>query len=434
MYKQFKLRDGLTLITAPVKGTKTVTVLVIVGTGSKYEDRKNNGISHFLEHMFFKGTKKRPTTLAISGELDAVGAEFNAFTSKEYTGYYVKADAAKTELALDVVSDILTNSKFDSEEIEREKGVIVEEINMYQDNPMMFIEDVFESLLYGDTPAGRDTAGTKENVKQFRRDTFLSYFNAQYQAKNTIVCLAGNMNDAVTKKVEKYFSKFSDSHRAADFQEKRAVRVAQTAPAVKLHFKKTDQAHLSLGVHTYRYGDKREAAARLLAIILGGSMSSRLFTEVRERRGLAYYVRTQNEPYTDVGYLTTQAGVQLDKIEEAIEVILSEYAKLKKELVSGAELKRVKDLVKGRVTIQLEASDDVAEWYGRQAVLKLTQQREKIDGDQIITPEEYFRKISRVTAAEIRAVAREIFVPEKLNLAVIGPFKDNQKFMKLLKF
>jgi predicted Zn-dependent peptidase len=446
MYKLSKLRNGLTLITSPVKGTKTMTVLVIVGTGSKYETRDNNGISHFLEHMFFKGTAKRPTTLAISGELDSVGAEFNAFTSKEYTGYYVKADAGKADLALDVVSDILLNSKFDADEIEREKGVITEEINMYYDNPMMYIEDLFEQVLYGDTPAGWDTAGTKENVARFKRADFLDYFNSQYQPLNSIICLSGHIDAAMIKKIERHFAEFAAKHKQKDFQAKPAVKTAQSGPAIKVFYKDTDQAHLSLGVHAYPYAHKDELSAKLLGIILGGSMSSRLFTEVRERRGLAYYVRTHSEPYTDAGYVTTQAGVRVDKIEEVIKVILAEYSKLTRELVPAEELRRVKDLIKGRIVIQLEASDDVAEWYGRQAVLKLTQaregekgaKREKMGrkggrGGEIITPEEFFRQVEKVKAEDIRKVAREIFVTSKLNLAMIGPFRDEKKFSDLLK-
>lgn len=444
MFKSIKLKNGLTLITAPVKGTKTVTVLVIVGTGSKYETSRNNGISHFLEHMLFKGTEKRPNTLAISGELDAVGAEFNAFTSKEYTGYYVKVAAAKTELALDVVSDILLNSRFDAREIERERGVIIEEINMKQDNPMNYIDDLFEQLLYGNCPAGWDIVGSKKNISAISRQDFIDYFSQQYQAQNTTICFAGSIDTAQRKKIERYFQGFAAKHRFKNFHDKLSVKVKQNQPKIKVHYKETDQAHFYLGVHAYPYGHKKEMAARLLGIILGGSMSSRLFTEVRERHGLAYYVRAHHESYSDSGYLAAQAGVAITKIDEAIKVILAEFKKLKMILVPEEELRRVKDLIKGRATIQLEASDDVAEWYGRQAVLKLTQMREgnpprpagtpPKEGNKIITPEEFFKLVEKVRAEDIMEVAREIFVTEKLNLAVIGPYKDGRSFEKLLIF
>ena len=432
MYKQTTLNNGLTLITAPVKGTKTVTILVTVGTGAKYEDRRLNGISHFLEHMFFKGTKKRPTPFAVASGADAIGGEFNAFTSKESTSYYMKVDAAKTEQAVEMLADMLTNSLFNAAELEREKGVIMEEINMYYDNPMMHIEDVFEDLMYGDTPAGWSTAGKKEVVAKFTRKDFVDYYSSQYQLKNTLVIAAGDINSKTTKLIEKYFTDFSRSHNFGVFKEKERVALKQHQPRLKMEFKQTDQAHLSLGVHSYPYGHKKEAALKILGIILGGSMSARLFMELREKRGLAYYVRTESEPYSDCGYLTSRAGVPVARTEEAIKVILDEYGKLKKALVPKDELQRVKDMIRGKITIQLEASDDVANWYSRQAVLDLTQARAGAKGAGIETPEQFFREIDKVTPAEIRAVAREIFVPENLNLAIIGPFKDENSFRKLL--
>jgi len=435
MFNLRKLKNGLTLVTAPIEGTKTITALVMVGTGSRYEEKQLTGISHFLEHMFFKGTKKRPTTKILSSEMDSTGGDFNAFTSKEATGFWMKVDASKTETALDIVSDMLLNSKFDKAEIEREKGVIIEEINMYADNPMMYIEDVFEECLYGDTPAGRDTSGTKEAVSKFKREDFIRYFTGQYKPENSVICLAGDIKPGTIKKVEKYFTDFAVKHERASFKEKEIVTPNQTAPALKINYKKTDQAHLSLGVHTYPHGHPDEMTLKLLSIILGGSMSSRLFIELRERRGLAYYIRTSVESYSDSGYLSTQAGVKMEKIDEAIKVILKEYKKIRDELVMPTELQRVKDLIKGKIVIQLESSDDVAEWYGRQVAMMLTQSRSKKQGrETIYSPEEFIKKINKVTAKDIKRVANEIFKNNNLNLAVIGPYKDENKFKKLLKF
>lgn len=444
MFKLTTLNNGLSVIAAPMKGTKTATVLVMVGTGSKYESKNESGLSHFLEHMFFKGTKKRPTTLALSSELDAIGAEFNAFTGKEYTGYWVKADAAKLPLALDVVCDMLTHAKLQAAQIEREKGVIIEEINMYRDNPIMLIEDVFEQRLYGDTPAGRDTIGTKENIRRFKRADFTAYLNRQYGLNNTTVILAGNIgapgNPASMKEagllVRKYFRSSALAGRGRDFRDKEPVKEAQTAPACLLHYKKTDQAHLCLGVRAYGYADKKRAALKLLSLILGGSMSSRLFIGLRERLGLAYYVRTDTESYTDAGYLATRAGVPVDKLEQAIGVILREYRALKNRSVSPAELRRAKDMLFGRMAIQFEASDSLANWYGRQAALLGAVMRVRPEARKelkIQTPEDYRRELKRVTAADIRSVAREIFKNEKLNLAVIGPYRDGRELEKLLK-
>jgi predicted Zn-dependent peptidase len=403
-------------------GTKTATVLVMVRTGSKYENKNNSGISHFLEHMFFKGTEKRPDALAISSELDGIGAEFNAFTGKEYTGYWVKAGADRIELAMDVVSDMLLNSKLNEKEIEREKGVIIEELNMYRDDPAMYIEDLFEELLYGNQPAGRDTIGTKENILKFKRRDFTDYLASQYGAQNTFVCVAGNLNktDKSDYLAEKYFSKLKPSK----FQDKKPAREKQSKPEIKLHYKKTDQAHLSLGARAFPIGHKDEHALKAAAILLGGSMSSRLFIELRERRGLAYSVKTQAEFYTDSGYLTTEAGVPIGKLSEAVKIILNEYKKLANQPVDKKELERTKNLIRGRAAIQLESSDNVASWYGKHMILR----------DKILTPEEFLKAMDKVSAEDIKRVARDIFINKGLNLAVIGPLREGEKFEKLLQF
>lgn len=418
MYKQTKLNNGLKVLTTPIKGTKTVTVLVLFKTGSKYENKENNGISHFLEHMFFKGTTNRPNTLDIAGELDSIGGEYNAFTGKEYTGYLMKVATDKVETALDVMNDILKNSKFEAEEIERERGVIIEEINMYHDNPMMYIEDIFEQCLYGDTPAGWEISGPKENVRKFQREDFLDYFNSQYGANNALVCAAGALPENMRDLLNKYFNNFQGS----DYHGKGKIVEEQSSPQVKLHKKDTDQVNLSLGVRAYPAGDKNEAILKLMAVILGGSMSSRLFTQLRERQGLAYYVRTQSETYSDSGYLTTSAGVPQGMEGRAIGIILNEYKRLKEEKVDEKELKRNKDMIKGRTTIKLEASENVAEWFADSWVLR----------DKVLTPEEFLSKIEEVTAEDIQRVAQDIFTPHKLNLAVIGPFEEEEGFKKYL--
>ncbi|MFH0955807.1 MAG: pitrilysin family protein [Candidatus Falkowbacteria bacterium] len=424
MYETKTLDSSLEIITTPISGTKTITVLVIVATGSRFENKDNSGISHFLEHMFFKGTKKRPTTLAISSELDRVGGEFNAFTGKEYTGYFVKVEASQLELALDVLSDILLNSKFDATEIDREKGVIIEELNMYLDNPVVYIEDLFEQCLYGDTPAGRDTIGTKKTILKFNRKKVLDYVGSQYSSNKTIVSLAGSFNSKAVKLINKYFNNFSKKN----YRDKLKTNNEQDRPELNLFYKKTDQAHLSLGVRAYAFADRDEMTAKIISIILGGTMSSRLFTELRERRGLAYYVRTHNEPYTDSGYLTTQAGVPIEKLAEAIKIILGEYKKITEKLVSAEELSRVKQCLVGRTAINLESSDSLANWYARQAIL--FKEQNKTGG--ILTPKNYYAQIKKISALDIRRVAKEIFVKQKLNLAAIGPYKDKGEFEKML--
>ncbi|MDP3837141.1 MAG: pitrilysin family protein [bacterium] len=420
-HKKIVLSNKMPLIIAPVVGAKTVTALVMVKTGSKYETAKESGLSHFLEHIFFKGTERRPSTLIISAELDVLGGEYNAFTSKEYTGYYVKVAAGKLGKALDILGDMLTGSKFEAVEIEREKGVIIEELNMYEDNPLMHVEDVLESCLYGDTPAGRDTIGTKETIKSFKRADFLRYFKRQYGANSMTVVLCGAISVADRVAASRIFGSFPKN----SWQDKQKVKEKQLHPAVKTVFKNTDQINMALAVRTYPLGHKDELVMKLLSVILGGSMSSRLFISLRERSGLAYYVRTHSEHYTDSGYLSAQAGVPKDKAEAAIKIILEEYKRISNEVVPAAELSRAKDLVSGRLLMQLEASDEIANWYGLQAVTR----------NKLTDPEEIEKKLRKVTSADILRVAKSIMKQNNLNLALIGPVKKSSDagLLKLLK-
>ena len=419
MYQHNKLDSGLNLVTVPMKGTRTVTVLVLVGAGSKYETKQNNGISHFLEHMFFKGTKNRPNTMDIATELDGVGASYNAFTDKECTGYWVKLDATQKKLGLDVVSDMLLNSKFAQEEIDRERGVITEEINMYHDNPLMYIDDVFEECLYGDTPAGWEIIGPKKNIKKFQRKDFLDYFKKQYGAENTVVCIAGNVDSEDSKKVvEDYFKKI----RQTQPRKKQPVQDKQSSPQIKLKYKDTDQVSLALGVRAYPVDHEDEFTAKMISTVLGGSMSSRLFTQLRERGGLAYYVRTFYEAYSDSGYIATQAGVPKNKLDRSIDIILKEYQRIKDEGLDEKELQRTKDLIRGRMVLQLEGSDNVANWYARQATFR----------KDIFTLKKFLDKIDKVTAEDVKRVGEDIFQNKGLNLALIGPFKEKAGFKKKL--
>lgn len=433
MYKIATFKNGLKVLTAPIAAAKTTTVLVAIGTGSKYENRENNGVSHFLEHMFFKGTKHFPTPLSLASAMDVTGGEYNAFTGKEMTAYYMKVDSKKAERALELISEMLVHSKFAEAEFNRERGVIIEEINMYEDNPMMYVEDLFEQCLYGDTPAGWDTAGDKENIKKMTRKDLVDYFNNQYQLHNTLICVAGAMPTGLENKINKYFGEYAKTKAPINFIDKQAVFVEQDKSVVKLKFKKTDQAHLSIGVPTFATGDKRETTLKLISIILGGSMSSRLFTELREKRGMAYYVHTQAEGYTDCGYLTTQAGVPVDKVDEAIKCVLAEYKKISTVLVKADELSRVKEMLTGKIVMKLEGSDDVANWYARQAILSITQEREQGKGKAIIEPKTFLAQVNKITPQDILNVAKELFRDEKLNLAIIGPYEDEKKFEKLLK-
>lgn len=418
-YKIKKISQKTPLYTILMPETKTATILFMFKTGSRYENRKNSGISHFLEHMFFKGTKNRPDTATISGELDSLGSEFNAFTSKEYTGYYVKVSSLKFKSAFKILGDMLLNSIFSEEEIEREKGVIIEELNMYEDNPLMHVEDVFESCLYGDTPAGWDTIGTKETIKSFKREDFINYFESQYGLNSLSLVLAGKFSDSDIKLAESILLKFKNN----SWKNKEKVLENQKKPAIKAVYKNVDQVALSLGVRTFPSGHPLEIKTKLLSIILGGAMSSRLFIKLRERSGLAYYVKTLTEFHSDSGYLTTQAGVPIDKVSEAISIILQEYKNLGEDLVSEEELKKAKDIFRGRLALRLEASDDVANWYGHQAIFK----------EKLTSPKEFLAEIDKIKAVDLKRLASKIFVNEALNLALIGKVKEDN-FRKILKF
>lgn len=419
IYKKSILSNKVPLITIPIKGAKTTTALIMFKTGSKYETRETSGISHFLEHLFFKGTKRRPNTLVLSSEMDSLGGEYNAFTAKEYTGYWFKVANNKVGKALDIMGDMLFHSLFDPEEIEREKGVIIEELNMYEDNPRMHIEDVFEACLYGDTPAGWETIGTKKNIQRFKREDFIKYLEAQYGAKSVYIIIAGAVRPKDKKFAKKIFSEFKVNKRKSS----ELVVTKQKTPQLKIFPKKTDQVTLSLGVRTVSVGHPDEFILKLLAIILGGSMSSRLFINLRERNGLAYFVRTNTEFYSDSGYLTTQAGVPAPKVEEAIKIILAEYKKIAAEAVPIKELKRAKDLLQGRVLLQMEASDNLANWYAQQAIYR----------PSILTPGEMIKVIKKITPKQIQTVAHKIFVNQGLNLALIGKI-SKPKIKTIFKF
>jgi predicted Zn-dependent peptidase len=420
-YHTSKLKNGLRVITVPMKDNPTVTVLVMVETGSKYENKKNNGLSHFLEHMCFKGTLKRPSAHAISAELDGLGSQYNAFTGQEYTGYYAKSDAKHFKQVFDVVSDIYLNSTFPEAEMEKEKGVIVEEINMYEDMPHRHVQDLFMSLLYGDQPAGWNIAGTRENVRAMTRTDFVNYKAAHYVPKATVVVVAGKVNQ---KEVEKEVARVFGELKSGKKDTKLKVVEKQTKPQVLVQYKKTDQTHFVLGVRTFDMFNKTNPVLTVLSTILAGGMSSRLFIKLREEMGVAYYVRSYNDTYTDHGFLEISAGVSNDRVKEVVTEILKECKKLTTELVTPAELSKVKEYLTGNQKLELESSDAWASYYGSQ----------EIAHKKIKTPEEGEAGIRKVTAKQVRDMAQKIFTNANLNLAAIGPFEDKKEFEGILRF
>lgn len=407
------LSNGLRVILVDTKSFPTLTALVMVGAGSRYENEKNNGIAHFFEHMAFKGSKQFPNSYAISSAIEGIGGVFNAFTSKDHTGYWIKATNDHTTKLLDVLSDMLLQSLLDPEEIEREKGVIVEEINMYEDMPARKVGDIFEEVVYKGNPLGYDIAGTKETVTSFHRETFTSYMDALYAPSNATVVLAGGLQGKQEEYItylENKFGSWKDkvTPKPIPFQH------AQTKPEFYAKNKQTEQVHISIGYRAFSFSDKRKYALQLLAAILGGGMSSRLFMQVRERRGLCYYISTGRELYSDSGTIVTQAGIRNDKvkIQEAIHVIIDEHMKIAAGAITEKDLTDAKELVKGRFTLSLEDSMNIATLFGTKYVLE----------KEVADPTKVIQKIMEVQKDDIVTLAKELFISRNVNGALIGPF------------
>jgi predicted Zn-dependent peptidase len=416
-----RLKNGTRVIQVPSHDTQAVTVLVLFEVGSRYETLKLSGASHYVEHMMFKGTKRRPNTSMISRDLDSVGADYNAFTGKDYTGYYIRLAATHTELAVDMLHDMLFHSLYEKVECERERKVIIEEINMYEDNPIMAAEELLEELVYEGTPLGRNIAGTHATMNGISRKMLTDYRDEYYAPSRTVIAVAGKLNADVMKLLEKTFGTVRGPKKKARGYLKGRLRSG--GPKLALKFKETEQIQFTLGFPGYAYGHKKLPALSVLSTVLGGGMSSRLFTEVRERRGLAYSVRAGTSPYQDCGNFAIQAGLTKSKIEEGISTILKEVGDVVKSGVTVEELHRAKEYIKGKTVLGLEESSALAEFFAKQELLRR----------QMDTPEEKIARIMAVTREDIKAVAREVFQTAKLSAAIIGPYKDRKPFQKLLK-
>ncbi len=413
------LNSGLRVISKKLASTKAITVMILVGAGSRYERPENNGISHFLEHLFFKGADRYKNTREVSEAIDSVGGDFNAFTGKEYAGYYVKVAAENAHVATDVLSDMLINSQFAPEKIDQERGVILEEYNMYQDTPMYQIGWDFERLVFGDNPLGWDQVGTKELISSVQQNDFRSYFDKLYTPDNVVIVAAGNVeHDWITAEVERLF-RFKVAKKGLQFE---PFKDYSRESKVYLRNKKTEQAHVVIGYPAYSDQHENLYAAKLLAVILGGNMSSRMFLSVRESQGLAYYIHTTTDEYYDAGTLTTGAGVSVEKVDQAVKSILQEYAKAAKDGVTEQELAKAKSYLKGKIILRLEDGEEYAHLLGKYELLH----------NEIRTPEVVSRKIDQVSLEQVNAVARELFKPEELRMSVIGPYSDSKKFEDLL--
>lgn len=420
MFKIYTLPNGLRVILAPKHETNAVSLLVIAKVGSRSEVPAEQGIAHFLEHLMFKGTKRRPNTQIISQELDAIGADYNAYTAKDHTAYYIKASAAHLDLVADMLSDMLMASIFAPEELERERGTILEEINMYEDNPMAKVGDLFEEDMFGkNTSLGHHVIGTPKYIKAISQKQIVAYWKKHYQAVNMVVALSGKFNNAKALALLK--KKFGAIKRG---QLNRVKPVGKFGQSVKLvaHHKATNQGHLILGFPGISYTNKNREALSLLAIILGGNMSSRLFINVRERLGLCYFIRAGLETYEDAGAFVIQAGLDLTKVDKALEAISRELKDIKQNGVKADELNKAKQYVKGKTDLGLEESLDVASFFAKQALFY----------KKIQTPEQSLAKVMAVKINDIQRVANEILDRKKLHIATLAPFKDIKHFTKFV--
>ncbi len=417
------LPNGVRVIISPMSDAPTVTAAVYVATGSKNETKKLSGVSHFLEHLCFKGTKNRPQPVDISREMDELGALNNAYTDFECTSYYGKVAPRNLSKILEIIADLYLNPILPEVEVQKEKGVICDEINMRADMPKLRVEEDLMALLYGDQPAGRDIAGTKEGIMAMSRGEILAYRKSQYKARSTAVVIAGAIEpQKVFKMIEKLFAETP----AGVAQKRIKVKDAQKSPAIFIRQQKTEQTHLRLAVRSFPLNDSRNYALAILSTVLGMGMSSRLFVKVRENLGLGYYVFAHNDALTDHGFFSAGTGVSSARVFEVIPAIISELSELAKSLVPAKELQKAKEVLISRMYMGLEGTHEVADYLGRREIL----------GQELITPKELEKKLNQVSAEEIKKVARQIFIDKHLNLSLIGPYskKDEPKFKRLLTF
>ncbi len=413
--------NGVRLLTVPMRDNPTLTVMTLSTVGSNNEKRNEQGLAHFLEHMILKGSRKYPTAYDISSFFDALGVEFNAFTGAEFTGYYAKGHPKHFKAMLDVISDLYLRPGLRSEDLEKERGVIIEEINMYDDLPMAKAGEVLDQLMYGDQPAGRSILGTKDTIRAIDQTAMKRFHLKNYTAGNTIVVVSGKLpTGGVARPVEEIFGYLPQ----ATTRRRTRPKVIQKRPALKIESRSTDQAHLRFGFRAFEAKDRRLPALLVLNAILGGGASSRLFQKLREEMGVCYYVGSKVREHDTYGSLIISAGVDAGRALEVVKVITAELDRLRRQEVAKKELKKAKDYLTGRMLLELETSTGVADFYLDQEILK----------GNLETPDQWSKKIKAVTASDLKRVAGNIFSESKLNLAIVGKIKDEKSIKKALKF
>jgi predicted Zn-dependent peptidase len=422
--KRQTLSNGMSLVVAPQKGAQSMTLLVLVKVGSRYESAKLCGASHFIEHLMFKGTKRRPSTLMISKELDRYGAEYNAYTGKDLTGYFIKMDAEHTEKAVDLLHDMLFHSLFDAKELNRERQVILEEIKMYEDNPREHISDILEEHLFAGSSLGRNIAGTRQSLGAITRADLVGYRDAYYIPSRITVVIAGKIMPNAINLIKKTFGRVAQPTKSKDMPFACFEPPKTSKHALALKKKRTEQTQLALSFYGLPFGHKDKDAALLMSSILGGSMSSRLFIEIRERRGLCYAIGASHESLEDIGSFTISVGLDHTRVKEALKAVFDELNKVIQKNVRPEELARAKDHIRGRLALAFEDSAARAEWYGRQWLYER----------KLESPEIRVKQIQKITAGDIRRVAASILVPRRMVLAAIGPTAEAKTFSKLVSW
>ena len=420
LYKD-KIDNGIRVLTIPMMDVEIVTAFLFVNTGSNYEEKSLSGISHYLEHLFFKGSKKYKTPIEISSILDGVGAAYNAYTSEEITAFYVKLMKDDLDVALDVMSDFLKNPLFTETEIEREKNVILEELNMYYDMPQRRIYDVFKSTLYGDQPAGRDVGGVPETVNSITRDDVITYFERQYKGENAVLVFAGNITqERAMKLAHKYFDGIKSGKD--EIVKEKVLVPENNSPKIEVEEKETDQTHIMFGFPGYDIKDEKRHILKVLINVLGGGMSSRLFNEVREKRGLCYTIHSSADLGSDFGYMYVKSGIAKGRLEEALEVIVDILKDIKDNSITKEELERAKSNIEGHTYLGLETTDDVASFWGTQNSLVNKEE----------SPSELIEKIKKVSLEDVKNVANELCVKEKSHLSIIAKDQGTDKLNDII--
>ncbi len=419
-YKKYTFKNGLRAILVPISSSNVVTTMALFGVGSRYEKNDVAGISHVLEHMHYKGTKKRPNSIQISEFIESIGGEHNAFTGKEYTGYYAKVASKHLEKSFDFLADLLTSPLLDQSELEKEKNVIFQELDMYNDIPMEIVSSKFENGIFSGDSLGRDIIGTRKSIAKITSEDLINFRKDFYSAANTVIVVAGHIDnlDETVILLEKYFA------LKPGVKPEKVVSSHDKQDKIVITMKKTEQSHLVIGFRGVSYSSPDRYALKLLAIILGGSMSSRMFEEIREKRNLAYSIKTSSSSYLDTGAIETQAGIPHDKTHEAVAAIMGEYAKIKAAGATIEELDRAKEILSGRMVIALEDVGDLADHFAMGELMV----------GELLTPDELLKKYMAVTVNDIKNIAQKYFLDDKITMSLVGPWKkSDNSFINLLK-